>query len=89
MTLGPEVAAPDRTAQVEHRPGREAQRPGELGRPNRGLQRHGRVVAGDGRDVSLAIGRVHGPEVKNEFGFHGLESRRTVVLQSNLEGCEG
>jgi len=50
VTLRAKRAAPDRPAQVEHRPRRKAQRPGAFRGPDRRLQRQRIVVAGERRN---------------------------------------
>lgn len=74
MPLGAQVAATDGAAQVEHRPRGETKGSSKLGRPDRGLKGQRRVVAGERRNVMLALRRVHGPNFENKFAFHDLES---------------
>jgi len=74
MALRAKLASADCAPQVKYRPGGEADRAGALGRPCGRLKRHGRVVAGEGSDVGVAVARVEFPDDEYVRILHGLEN---------------
>lgn len=74
VALGSKLAALDSAAEIEDRERREAQPASDLGSPDRGLQRHWTVIAGESSRIGKPIGRINLTQVENEFRVHGLKS---------------
>lgn len=73
MALGPEIAATDRPAEVQHGPSGKAEGAGAILGPDRRLQGKGIVVAGEPRQGGVAFAQVNRSQVENEFEIHDLE----------------